>query len=245
LRVAGELGVWLTNRKLSWSGATDGTDGPLRSYDANAIFVPSFRLELYPGAWGGARSLLAGIGGFVEYGQSVGLKVKPPSGSPEGNHAGRLTSLDLGALWRLHLISGSRFALAPALAYRSLQVTTSSKDGRTIPGVPDTRPSGFQLRLDAELPVTPSVLLLGGGGYTLWTSKKDVVGTFFGKGSARGYSLDAGASWRFMGPLSVKALVAYESVSYTGLGDPKPTYGTASGARDAYLGGRFMVRAEY
>ena len=245
LRVAGELGVWITSRKLSWSGAAAGTDGPLRTYSVSAIFVPTFRLELYPGAWVGARPLLSGIGGYVQYGGSFGLKVKPPSGASEGNHEGKLTSLDLGVVWRLQPMSGSRFVIAPALAYRSLQVTTASKDGVAIGGLADTKPSGFEARLDAEIPLVPGFRLLAGGGYTLWTARKDVVGTFFGKGSAYGYQLDAGAAYRVWGPLSLKGLIEYQSIKYSGLEGPRTGFGTASSAGDSYFGGRFMVRAEY
>lgn len=247
LRVAGEVGLWITNRKLGYSGASNppGTT-PLRTYDASAIFVPTFRLELYPGAFMGARPLIAGIGVYAQYGQSVGLEVKPPSGSPEGTHPGKLTTFDLGAVWRLQPISGSKFVLAPALGYRSLQVVTSSKGGVKIEGLPDTKPSGFELRLDTEVPVTPSLELLGGGGYTMWTSKKDLVGNgFFGKGSARGYELEVGASYRVLGPLSVKGMFEYQSISYSSLEEPAANMGSASSASDTYLGGRLMLRAEY
>jgi hypothetical protein len=242
--VAGEVGVWITNRKLTYSGATNPPGAtPLRTYDARAISVPRLRLELYPAAWGNAPPLLAGVGIYAEYGQSVGLKVKPPSGSAGGNRPGKLTSFDLGAVWRLRPIPASRFVLAPAIGYRSLQVTTG---GAAIDGLPDTRPSGFELRVDSEIPVTPSFALLGGGGYTRWTSKKDIVGDgFFGKGSARGFELSAGASYRFYGPLFARALIEYQSISYTGLEAPAAGMGSASSARDSYLGGRLMLRAEY
>jgi hypothetical protein len=245
LRVAGELGVWITSRKLSWSGAAAGPDGPLRSYSVGAIFVPTLRLELYPGAWVGARPLLSGIGGYVQYGQSFGLKVKPPSGATEGNHDGKLTSLDLGLVWRLQPVSGSRFVIAPAVAYRSLQVTTGSKNGVAIAGLADTKPAGFEARLDTEIPLVPGFRFLAGGGYTLWTAREDVAGTFFGKGSAYGYQLDGGASYRFWGPLSLKGLVEYQSIKYTGLKDPRTRFGTATSAGDTYFGGRIMLRAEY
>jgi len=241
LRFAGEVGLWITNRKLSYSGAAAGADGSLRTYSASAIFVPSVRLELYPAAWAGAGRILSGIGVFADYGQSVGLKVKPPSGSSEGNHDGKLTAFDVGAVWRLQPTASSRFVLAPAVAYRSLQVTTSP----AIAGLADTKPSGYELRLDAQLPVTPSLTLLGGGGYTLWTTKKELVGSVLGKGSAHGLALQAGAAYRLFGPLSLKAVFEYQSVSYSGLGQPKTTFGTASSASDSYLGGRIMLRAEY
>jgi hypothetical protein len=241
LRVAGEVGVWVTNRKLDWSGATPGVAGPLRTYDADAILAPTLRLELYPGAFMGASPLWSGIGVYARYAQSFGLKVTPPSGSTDGNHDGKLTRFELGAVWRLRPVSGSRFVVAPALGYRTLQVTTSP----AIDGLPDTRPSGYELRVDTEVPVSPSIALLGGGGYTLWTAKKEIVGSYFGKGSAHGLELEAGASWSFHGPLSARALVEYQSISYTGLSEPRTDFGTASSAKDGYLGGRLMLRAEY
>jgi hypothetical protein len=245
LRAAGEVGLWITNRKLSYSGVNNvGATTPLRTYDASAIFVPSLRAEVYPGAFMSANPMVAGIGMYAEYGHSIGLKVKPPSGTSGGNRSGALTTFDVGAVWRLQPISGSRFVIAPALGYRSLQVTTG---GAKIDGLPDTRPSGFELRLDTEVPAGRALTILGGGGYTLWTSKKDLVGSdFFEKGSARGFELEAGAAYRFYGPLSAKAMFEYQSISYTGLKDPQTAgLGSASGAKDSYMGLRLMLRAEF
>ncbi len=247
LRVAAEAGFWITGRKLSYSGAVPGALGSLRTYEATAIFVPSVRLELYPAAWVGVSSPAAGVGLYLDYGQSVGLDVKPPSGFAEGNHPGKLTALDVGVLWRFRPVPRSRFVLAPAAGYRSLSVVTSEKGGVKIPGLPDTRPSGFEVRLDAEIPATRPLTLLLGGGYTVWTSAKDLVDgdQFFGKGSARGWELQAGAAYRLFGPLSVKGMVEYQSTSYSSLEDPAAGIGTADSATDRYLGGRVMVRAEY
>lgn len=241
VRVAGEAGLWITGRKLSYSGATTGTT-PLRTFSATAIFVPRLRLEAYPAAFVTTSRLWSGMGIYADYGQSVGLKVKPPAGSPEGNHKGSLTTLDAGLVWRLQPFSGSRFAVAPALGYRSLRLVTSPK----IDGLPDARLSGYQLRVDVSAPVTSSLTVLGGGGYTLWTSAKDLVkGGYFSKGSARGWQVEAGAAYRLFGPLSVKGLLEYQSTSYSGLDEPAAGLGTASGAKETYLGGRVMLRGEF
>ena len=189
--------------------------------------------------------LVAGIGLRVDYARSFGLKVKPPAGFTEGDHAATLTALRAAAVRRVQPIRGSGFTLVPALGYRKLQLTTSPKDGVTIDGLPDADLSGFEARVDLEVPVG-AFTLLAGGGYTLWTGKKDLVGDgFFGSGSARGLQVEGGAAFSLVSPLSVRAVVVYDATSYSGLGDPAAGVGTASGASDRYLGGRVTVRAEF
>jgi hypothetical protein len=246
LRAAFEGGIWVTQRKLTYSGVVAGTT-PLRTFDASGIFVPRLHLEIFPMAFTGSRSLFSGIGITADYGHSIGLQVTPPTGSTEGSHPATLTMLNAGLVWRMKPMSSSEFVLAPALRYRSLQLVTSAKGGVTIAGLPDARLSGYDLRLDIEAPVGSSLSLLAGGGYTFWTSGKDLVkGTgFFGSGSVHGLEAEAGISYRITGPLSARALFEYQSASYSSLGNPAPGIGTASGASDTYLGFRAMVRAEF
>jgi hypothetical protein len=243
LRAAVEAGLWVTGRHLSYGGNAAG----LRTFDVGAILVPRLRLEVYPAAFAGAPPLVAGIGLYLDYGQSLGLKVKPPSGSTEGSHSASLSVLDLGLDWRVQPVPGSRFTLVPALGYRSLQLVTSAKGGSKIDGLPDAKLSGYELRLDLEAPIGERFGVLGGAGYTLWTRAKDLVkgSGFFGKGSARGLQLDLGASYAFWGPLSARAIFDYQSTSYSGLGDPGTSGMSASSAKDSYLGARFLVRAAF
>ncbi len=237
--VAVEGGLWITGRKLSYGGNASG----LRTFDVSAIFVPRLRLEVYPAALA-ASPFVSGIGLYLDYGQSVGLQVKPPSGSTEGTHSASLSAVDVGVVWRLRPISGSRFVVAPALGYRSLQLVTAAKGGLKIDGLPDAKLSGYELRIDLEAPVSGRFAVLGGGGYTMWTSAKDLVkGGYFGKGSARGFQLDAGLSYAFWGPVSARALLDYQSTSYSSLGGS--TVYAATSATDTYLGGRFLLRAEF
>jgi hypothetical protein len=244
LRFAAEGGLWVTSRKLSYSGANGGS---LRTFDASAVLVPSLRLEVYPMALAGNPGrLTSGIGLFLDYGHSIGLKVKPPSGNTEGNHEATLTNLDLGVVWRVQPMSGSGFTVAPALSYRSLQLVTAAKGGVEIDGLPDTKLTGFELRVDLAAPVGDSFRVVGGGGYTLWTSAKDLVkGGFFGKGSARGFEVEGGLQYRILGPLHVKGVLEYQSTSYSGLGSPASSSFVASGATETYFGGRLMVRGEF
>jgi hypothetical protein len=74
-----------------------------------------------------------------------------------------------------------------------------------------------------------------------------VKGGFFGKGSARGYELEGGLQYRCWGPVHAKAVIEYQSTSYSGLGSPGPKAvgATASGATDTYFGGRLMLRGEF
>ncbi|HYD39632.1 MAG TPA: hypothetical protein VEB43_02290 [Anaeromyxobacter sp.] len=242
LRFAAEAGLWVTGRKLSYSGASGGT---LRTFDASAIFAPTARLELYPGALAGADRLVAGIGVRADYARSVGLKVKPPAGFTEGEHEATLTALRAAVVWRVQPIRDSGFTLVPALGYRKLQLTTAPKDGVTIEGLPDADLAGVEARLDLEAPVG-AFTLLAGAGYTTWTSKGDLVGDgFFGSGSARALQFEGGAEFSLVPPLTIRAVLVYDATSYSGLDDAAAGVGTAGGASDRYLGGRLTLRAEF
>jgi hypothetical protein len=242
LRYALQAGIWLTNRHLTYSGASAADPVPLRTFDASVIAVPEIRAEVYPAAFGGAAgSVWNGIGLYAEYGHSIGLKVKPPSDVGGSDRSGALTDLALGALWRLQPLASSRFTLTPALAYRSFQVVTGGAD---IPGLPDTKLSGLEGRLDLAFPVTARVTLLGGGAYQQWFSAKDLVGTFFPSGSAHGFAGEGGVDVKVTKPLSVRALLQYESVSYT-LEQGTTGVFTATGAKDTYLGAHVDARLEF
>ncbi len=245
LRAAAELGFWVTGRHLKFSGTTPSGTTPLRTFDASAVFAPGLRLELYPGAWMEARPMLAGIGVYLDYWKSMGLKVKPPSGSTEGNHDGSFSTMDAGVVWRVQPFSSTPLLLAPALGYRSLSLTTADKGGVSIEGLADTKLSGLELRLDASGPVADRFTVMGGLGYTMWTSAKDLVkGGFFPGGSARGLEVEGGVSYRFWGPLSAKAMLEYQRTSYSLEDDPTGTY-VAGGATDSYFGLKATVRGEF
>ena len=245
LRAAVEVGAWITSRHLSYSGDSPAGSTPLRTFDASAVFNPGLRLEVYPGAFTDTRPLLAGIGAYLDYWKSVGLKVKPPSGSTEGDHDGSMSALDFGLLWRLRPFTSTRLELAPALSYRSLSVTTSDAGGVHIAGLPDTKLSGVELRLDAIEPLGDRFVVMGGLGYTLWSSAKDLVkGGFFPGGSAYGLGLEGGLSYRFWGPLSAKGLLEFQNISYSLKSDPTGTY-KASSATDSYFGLRATIRADF
>jgi hypothetical protein len=241
LRGAAEVGLWFTSRTLDYSGVSGGT---LRTFEAKGIFVPIARLELYPAAMAGVSSRsLAGLGVRVEYGRSFGLQVEPPAGFTEGTHEATLTTMRLGVLWRVQPMSGSGFALLPSVGYRALQLETSAKDGVEIDGLPDADLSGYEARLDLEAPVG-GFTLLAGGGYTKWTSAKELVSdAFFPEGSAHAIEFEAGAQFRITKPLSIRALVVYDSTSYSDLAGGSAY--TASGATDKYLGVRATARWEF
>jgi len=241
LRFALEAGFWATNRHLTYQGATASDTPPLRTFDASAILAPEVRAEVYPAAFTGAGPLWTGIGGYVQYAHSVGLKVKPPSDVGGSNRSATLTNLALGLKWRFQPLSSSRFTVTPAVGYRSFSVVTG---GDAIPGLPDAKLSGFEGRLDFAVPVTARVTVLGGGGYLYWTSAKDLVKTYFASGSARGYTAEGGVDVKVLRPLSIRALLEYQNVSYTLKASATGTF-HATGAKDGYLGARIAARAEF
>jgi hypothetical protein len=241
LRFALEAGLWLTNRHLTYTGASASDTPPLRTFDASAIVVPEVRAEVYPAAFAGAGRLWSGIGVYLQYGHSVGLKVKPPSDVAGSNRSATLTDLAAGLKWRLQPFSTSRFTVTPAVGYRSFSLVTG---GAAIAGLPDSKLSGYEGRLDLAMPVTARVTLLGGGGYLYFTSAKDLVKTYFPSGSARGFTAEGGVDVKVLRPLSVRALLEYQNVSYTLRRGDAGTF-HATGAKDAYLGGLVAARAEF
>jgi hypothetical protein len=245
LRGAVEVGLWATNRHLTYGGVSASDSPPLRTFDASAVLVPNVRAEVYPAAFGGSvRSIWNGIGLYADYGRSILLKVKPPSDVGGSNRSATLTRLGVGAKWRFEPFSATRFSVTPALGYRSLSLTTG---GAEIPGLPDTKLSGFEGRVDVGYGATARVTILAGGGYQYFTSAKDLVKELFPKGSARGLQLEGGVDVRVLGPLSVRALLEYERVSYTL--ERTADQGTggfhATSATDALLGVRINARAEF
>jgi hypothetical protein len=234
--VAGEAGLYLTGRKLTYGGAGTGSS-TLRGYDASAIASPRLRLELFPAARI-ANRFLAGLGAFGDYSTSVGLKTQV-EGTAE-KRSTTFTSVEAGLLWRAPPI-GFGLVLVPSASWRRDTVSV----GTAIPGLPDAALTGWKGALGAEVPLGSRLALLAGAGYVSWSKKGDLVGPdFFPGGSARGLELEAGLAVTVVGPISVRALFEYRTTRYSLDPDPTGAY-VATGATDAYVGGRLALRGEY
>ena len=232
-----EAGVALAQRTLSYQGVPAGN--PLRGLKANLVVSPAFRLELYPLALL-TRGALAGLGLFGDYAFSVGLTTQDPSGGAD--HSTSFSRLGAGLLWRVEPVSGSRFALIPAVSYQALKFTVG---GAPIAGLPDTDLSGFKAGLDAEIPLGGAVAILLGAGYVYWSTAAELVGdAFFRSGSAYALEADAGVSVGLGGAFSLRLLGDYSGTQYSLEPSPGGTY-QATGASDRYLGGRAMLRAQF
>jgi len=231
--LAVELGALVTDRHLSYSG---GSGGALQLFDVSLFSSPRGRVELYPLA--GSDDLMAGLGVFGDYTRSVGFKTKVGTEKLDTTFA----RLRAGLLWRLPL--GDGFALVPALSYETLQLAVSPR----VVGLPDAALAGFRGGLGAELAVHPRVTLLAGAGYVLWTGAKDLVKgdpVFFPGGSAAALEAEAGVGVKLVDWLSVRALGEYSRTSYSLDQDATSSAYDATGATDAYLGFRVMLRAQY
>jgi hypothetical protein len=230
--VAGELGAYLTGRKLSYSGAGAGAL-TLRAFDVPFIASPRIRLELYPAAALGP--VLGGLAVFGDYSTSVGFKTQVEgTGEKRGT---TFTNLEAGLLWRLPL---GGVTLVPAASWKQTRLVVSP----SIAGLPDARLTGWKGALGAEIALGGGFALLAGGGYVLWTEKGDLVGPFyFPGGSARGLEGEVGVSVGLSRSLSLRVLAEYRSTRYSLDPDPTGTF-VASGATDTCLGGRIMLRGE-
>jgi hypothetical protein len=232
--LAVEAGVLLTNRHLSFSGVGGGA---LQEFKVGFFTSPRFRLELYP--LSSRPGILAGLGVFGDYARSVGLKTKVDT----SNDPTTSSRLRAGLLWRSPALTGPGLVLVPALSYEKVQLSVSP----SVPGMPDADLSGLKLGLGVEQPLGRRFTLLAGLGYVRWTTAKDLVKgspAFFPGGSASAFEAEGGLGVWLMGPLSARALVEYSRTGYSLDADPTGTY-AASGATDAYLGFRLMLRAEF
>jgi hypothetical protein len=232
--VAAEAGAFLTNRRLSFSGAGPG---PLQAFDVGLFTNPRIRLEGYPLGGSGNR-YLTGLGLLVDYAHSVGLETRTAGGKSSTTYA----RLQAGLLWRSPPLTSAALVLVPSLAYQQLTFSVSP----AVAGLADAALSGVKVGLGVELPVDRRWTVLGGLGWVDWTTAQDLVKgspAFFPGGSASALEAEAGLSVALTGPFSVRALVEYSRTSYTLEPDTTGTY-SASGATDAYLGFRLMVRAE-
>jgi hypothetical protein len=235
--LAGELGLFVMQRKLSYSGVTPST-GTLLGFDASSITGPVLRVELFPAGRGGSTAL-AGLGLFGAYEASVGLKTLAPSGEERPTAYARL---QLGAAWRSPALAG-HVVLVPNLSWQSLKLTVSPP----IDGLPDTDLSGVKVGLDAEVALGDRVVLLAGAGWVDWMTAKELIKgspPYFPAGSAWALDADLGVGVRMWRSISLRLLGEYSSTSYTLKAEPGGAY-QATGAEDRYLGARAVVRATW
>jgi hypothetical protein len=235
--VAVEAGAYLTHRDLGYEGAAPGS-APLRNYRVGLVTSPALRVEVYP-ASAFTDGAVAGLGAFGAYSFSLGLKTRTESTQSDAS----LTRLDAGLLWRFRELTALRLDLIPSVSYRLLKLTASP----AIPGLPDARLSGVRAGLLVEVPVHPVVSLVAGGGYVRWLAAKDLVKgdvPFFPGGSAYALEAEAGLSVALAAPLSLRAIGEYSSTRYSLDRDTSGQY-VATGARDAYAGGRIALRYRY
>lgn len=237
LRLAVEVGAWVTGRELSYEGTVPPGTGTLQTMTADAVVCPRAYLEVFPAAAFGPGPL-AGLGVFADYRRSVGFEVS--AGAQD--HSARLSRLSAGLTWRLPPLSALRLALAPAVSYERLEVIVSG----TVPGLPDARLEGVKLGADLGVPIGARFALLLGGGWVHWTSSKDLVDgdvAFFPSGSASALEAEAGFAVAFARRLSVRLVGEYSSTRYSLDADVTGRY-RATEATDRYLGGRASLRAE-
>jgi hypothetical protein len=235
--LAGELGLFVTQRKLTYSGVTPST-GTLLGFDASSIMGPAVRVELFPAARGGSN-LLGGLGLIGAYETSIGLKTLAPTGEERSTTC---TRLQLGAAWRSPAL-GERVVLIPSLSYRALRVTVSPP----IDGLPNTDLSGVKIALDAELALGGRVVLLAGAGWVKWLTARELIDgspPYFPSQGAWALEAELGVGVRIWGPISLRLVGDYSSTTYTLRADPGGAY-QATGAEDRLLGARAVVRGTW
>jgi hypothetical protein len=236
--VAAELGLFVSQRQLSYSGVSAST-GTLLGFDAGGLAGPCLSLEVQPLARSGSAAL-GGLGLRFGLAMSVGLETESLAGEKLPT---QFTRLEVGARWRAPPIGGLALVLIPEVAWVSQKLTVDP----AIPGLPDSDLSGVRVGLSAEARVASRVTILAGLGWVKWTTARELIDgdpAYFPGSSATGLEAEVGVGVAVWGPLSVRVLGTYASTSYTLDPDPTGTY-AATGAEDRYLGMRAVLRGEF
>jgi hypothetical protein len=231
-----DVGMGALQRRLTYQGVGASTSA-LRDFRGGTLVVPSARGEVFPfvsseGTW------YAGLGLFAGYARSVGFKTED---SVTGKTFDSVYSaLDAGVAYRLRPLGGIGLRLVPAIWYRTQSFEVKSSGGTRLAGLPDSALSGVAVGVDLEVPFARRYAFLAGAGYTAWLKKGDLVSdAFFSSGSAYELGARAGLGVALAGPLSVRAYFDYSRTAYTLSGT---SIYRATGATDAYLGGRAVAR---
>jgi hypothetical protein len=236
--VAAELGLFVSQRTLSYSGVSAST-GTLLGFDAGGLAGPALSLEVQPLAHSGSAAL-GGLGLRLGLAMSVGLETESLAGEKLPT---QFTRLEVGARWRAPPISGLALVLIPEVAWVSQKLTVDP----AIPGLPNSDLSGVRVGLSAEARVASRLTILAGLGWVKWLTAKELIEgdpAYFPGSGASGLEAEVGAGVAIWGPLSVRLLGTYASTRYTLDPDPTGTY-AATGAEDRYLGMRAVLRGEF
>jgi len=236
--VAAELGLFVSQRTLSYSGVSAST-GTLLGFDAGGLAGPALSLEVQPLARSGSAAL-GGLGLRLGLAMSVGLETESLTGERLPT---QFTRLEVGARWRAPPISGLALVLIPEVAWVSQKLTVDP----AIPGLPNSDLSGVRVGLSAEARVARRLTILAGLGWVKWLTAKELIDgdpAYFPGSGASGLEAEIGAGVAIWGPLSVRLLGTYASTRYTLDPDPTGTY-AATGAEDRYLGMRAVLRGEF
>jgi hypothetical protein len=235
---AGELGLFASQRRLSYGGVGSGT-GTLLGFDASGMVGPSLSVEVFPLAHG-TSAALGGLGLHLGLATSVGLETQAPSGEKLPTS---FTRLELGARWRAPPLTGLELVLVPEVAWVSQKLEVSP----AIPGLPDSDLSGVRVALAAEARVTSRITILAALGWVKWLTARELIDgspPYFPGSSAAALEAEVGVGVAVWGPLAVRVLGEYSSTSYQLDPDPTGTW-AATSAEDRYLGLRAVVRGEF
>ena len=234
-----DLGMNVTQRKLSYDGV--GASGAPLQLVADGIVCPTASVELSPFA-GVEDRWYAGAAAFASYARSVALETQEP-GASTVRHATTLSRIEAGAGLRFRPVASARATVLARVSYRKLTVATKPAGGVALQGLPDADLAGPSFGLDLEAPFGSRYALLAGAAYTRWLRAKDLVGAgYFADGSAWALDANAGLSIGLRSSLSLRVLLDYGRTRYS-LSGASPY--SATGATDAYVGGRALVRVVF
>jgi hypothetical protein len=231
-----EAGIFLTSRRLSFQGEPPGPTR-LRGYSSGSIAGPWLHVAGFPLAEVGG-DLLAGLGIFADLASSVSLQTSVEGAQGTEQRPSWAWQAGAGLVWRVRPAPPLPLTLVPTVAYRWQSFTISP----SVPGLPDARLAGICGSLGVELELGERFNLLADAGYVRWLGLAEMVGdAYFPSGRAQGFQASLGLDFRLAGALSLRAHGFYGGTWYA-LDTTVASPYQATGATDAYLGGRVTLR---
>lgn len=229
--LAASIGVG--RRNLSF---TDARTPNLRQHQVDAMPVPSLRLEAFPFvAAGGLFELMRPLGVSADFSRAVGLSSARTEGGPLYDTVHTEVGARLFYRWPLPLDSIPATVI-PQVGYHHVTFALQGAPGENEPDLPNVGYDSVSFGVGVEVPVKERVKLFGTGTYLLVLDGGEIFdAAFFENGSAWGYRVEIGMSYRIWEGLSAR-LVGHH-LSYSLSLDPAPGAGrVAESGRDAISG---------
>lgn len=193
----------------------------LRQHEVDAMPVPALQLVAFPFVAGrGPLEHLQPLGLAADFSRAVGLSSSRTEGGPELDTVHTEVAARVFYRWPLPLES-VQATVIPQIGYHHLMFALQGDPGESEPDLPDVGYSSLSFGVGVDVPVNERVTAFGAGTYLLVLDGGQIFEAgFFENGSAWGYRIELGLSYRIWEGLSAR-LVGHH-LSYSLTLDPTP-----------------------